>query len=363
MKTVNLIIIATYFLVCVSYSSSKYVNYLKNNTEVVDMKDSLQFKTLNDDFYNNKLFLVGEIHEVESSPRIDFAMFTQLNENINIDVYLLEMDLAKGYYLQKFLEGSDDIELKEILERWPVFIGRISEKHRAKWMKMRAYYSQLTLASKFKVIGIDKIADFGLVRRLLIEKLPKHVIESIPTDTEALISWSNEKLSKFLESGQSQLRQDDLTLLRNIQYNLSNYNQIKSRDQFMYKNFKRLYFQNKWEHKNIYGAFGFAHTLQAYNYTMAGRIKKDSILPYTNNMVSMNTMYVDSHLTVQSMILPKFMQDKGNTYTRFKYSQDNRLLMYIKGIADYKKVTKPNSISLIRLDEKNSPYLNSTRGT
>ncbi len=57
------------------------------------------------------------------------------------------------------------------------------------------------------------------------------------------------------------------------------------------------------------------------------------------------------------------MQDKGEEYTRFKYSQDNRLFMYIKGVADYKRVTKPNTISLLKLDAQGSPYLHSTRGT
>lgn len=61
-------------------------------------------------------------------------------------------------------------------------------------------------------------------------------------------------------------------------------------------------------------------------------------LPYSNKMVSLNTLYVDSRLTVDSKALPKFMQDKGKAFTRFKYSQDNRLFMYIEGIADYKKL-------------------------
>ena len=131
----------------------------------------------------------------------------------------------------------------------------------------------------------------------------------------------------------------------------------------MHENFKRYYTQKQWKNENIYGGFGFAHTLQAYDYTIAGRIKNDKTLPYFDKMVSMNALYVDSRLTVDSRALPKFMQDKGQKFTRFKYSQDNRLFMYVKGIADYKKVTEPNTISLIKLDTKDSPYITSTRGT
>lgn len=361
MKKCTILSITTVMLFLASCSSSKYVNYLKNETEVIKMSDSIYFNSLDKDFYNHKLFFVGEVHEVETSPRIDFAMFTQLNKKIKIDIYLAEMDLIQGYYLQKYLEGSDKFTLKEILKKWVVFIGSISEQHRNKWLKMRKYYQTLSDSSKFKLVGIDKIADFKLLRKLLIEKIPENYHNEIPLEKEKLITWSENDLNIILEK--EQFTSEDVTLLKNIQFNLNNFSKIKYRDQFMHQNFKRYFKQNNWETSNIFGNFGFAHTLQAYKYTLAGRIKKDTTLPYSTKMVSMNTLYVDSRLTVESNSLPKFMQDKGKKYTRFKYSQDNRLFMYIKGIADYKKVTKPNTISLLKLDAKNSPYLNSTRGT
>lgn len=363
MNTRKLFILAISLFLFASCSSSKYVNYLKEHTEVIKMTDSLQFNSLNENFYKNKLFLVGEVHEVETSPRIDFALFTQLNKKINIHIYLAEMDIAQAYYLKQYLKGSNEIELKDILKKWSVFIGSISEQYRNKWVKLRAYYSELPKNSKFDLVGIDRIADFGLVAKLLQEKLPNKYHKSIPFDEDSLISWSQNKLNIILEEETSNFELNTLYLLKNIEYNLSNYKTTRNRDTFMYQNFKKLYAQNEWGNKNIYGGFGFSHTLQAYNSTFAGRIKKDSTLPYINKMVSLNTLYVDSKLTVESSTLPKFLQDKGKEFTKFNYSQDNRLFMYIQGIADYKKVTEPNTISLLKLDGKSSPYLNSTRGT
>jgi len=363
MKTRTFFIVTMSIILFSSCSSSKYVNYLKEHTEVVKMTDSLQFNSLDKDFYKNKLFLVGEVHEVETSPRIDFALFTQLNEKIKIDIYLAEMDIAQGYYLEQYLKGSNEIELKNILKKWPVYIGTISQQYRNKWKKMRTYYAQLPEHSKFKLVGIDRIADFELIRKLLKEKLPKKYHNKIHSKNDSLISWSKNELNKILEKEKSQLDENTLNLLRNIEYNISNYRKTRSRDTFMQQNFKRLHAQNQWGNKNIYGGFGFSHTLQAYSYTFAGLIIKDTTLPYINKMVSLNTLYLDSKLTVDSRALPKFMQDKGKAFTKFKYSQDNRLFMYIKGIADYKKVTEPNTISLLKLDALGSPYLNSTRGT
>jgi len=363
MKTRTIFILAISILFLASCSSSKYVNYLKGHSEVVKMTDSLQFHSLDEEFYKNNLFLVGEVHEVETSPRIDFALFTQLNETIHIDTYLAEMDIAQGYYLQEYLKGSDEIELKKILKEWPVYIGQISEQYRSKWKKMRNYYSQLPENYKFKLVGIDRIADFDLIRKLLKEKLPETYHKDIHSENDSLISWSTNKLNTILEQEKLHLDNATLDLLKNIAYNLATYKNTRNRDTFMYQNFKRLHAQNQWENKKIYGTFGFAHTLQAYSYTFAGRVKKDSILPYKDSMVSLNTLYVDSKLTVENSSLPIFMQDKGKAFTKFKYSQDNRLFMYIKGIADYKKVTEINTISLLKLDAQGSPYLNSTRGT
>ena len=358
----SFILVSTFFILS-SCASSKYVNYLKQNTETVAASDSLHFTHLDDQFFQNNLFLVGEIHEVATSPRIDFAMFRQINEKVKLDAYLAEMDIAQAYYLKKYLEGSDELSLKEILKEWVVYIGSISSQYREKWEKMRVYYQNLPRDSRFDFVGLDLISDFELTRKLLKEKLPIAFHASIPADDEALISWSENALPSIIDQMANSLTSGELTLLHNIQYNLSNRLKIKSRDKFMYENFKRYHDQNNWQNKKLYGDFGFAHTLQAYNYTFAGRVKKDSSLLLTNKMVSMNALYVDSRLTVQSAALPKFLQDKGQNFTRFKFSYDNRLFMYIKGIADYKKVTKPNTISLIKLDNKNSPYLNSTRGT
>lgn len=361
MKAYSYLILVGLLILVTGCSSSKYVNYLKHNVETVEMTDSLQFTTLNDDFYNNDLFFVGEIHEVETSPRIDYAMFTQLNEKVNIQIYLAEMDIGQAYFLQKYIEGSNEVELKDILKNWAVFIGSVSEQYRNKWVKLRAYYTQLPENAKFKIVGLDKIADYTLLRKLVEDNIPEQFIPELPTKDENWNAWSTHQLEKILQS--EVLEDNQIAILKDLQFNINTNAKIKSRDHFMFQNFKRYYHQEEWKNKKIYGGFGFAHTLQAYENTLAGKIKKDSELNYTNKMVSMNALYVDSRLTVQSAVLPKFLQDKGKAFTRFKFSYDNRIFMYIKGIADYKKVTRPNTISLIKLDAENSPYLYTARGT
>ncbi|AQS94596.1 hypothetical protein BXQ17_11175 [Polaribacter sp. BM10] len=103
MKTLNFFTAVSLLLLLTSCSSSKYVNYLENHTEVIKMTDSLQFNSLDDSFYNKNLFLVGEVHEVQTSPRIDFAMFTQLNQKMHVDTYSNKMVSLNTLYIDSRL--------------------------------------------------------------------------------------------------------------------------------------------------------------------------------------------------------------------------------------------------------------------
>src|SRR5699024_8991670 len=95
--------------------------------------------------------------------------------------------------------------------------------------------------------------------------------------------------------------------------------------------------------KSLYGCFGLYHTLQGLEKTFAGKIKK-SELGIGSKMISINPIYLNSHLTVLSSYLPWFIAD-DTEYTRLSISQDNMFDNYIIGIQDFKRVGNKNSIN------------------
>lgn len=364
MTTSRIFILITLSTIILSCASRRHTQYLGKNLESISLNNSdLQFNSLDSSFYSNKLFFVGEIHEVSTSPKIDVAMFKQLHKKAGVRTYVAEMDIAQGFFLNEYVKGSDELELKTILKEWVVGIGQSSAEVREKYTELREFYQSLPESQKFEIVGIEMNTDFELIKKFLTTKLTLN--ETIlDFEEDSLIVWGQKKLPKIIEENKPRLSKSDFEFVSNIQYNFEEYNPnwYWYRDKYSYQNFKRIYEQRQWRNEKIYACFGFAHTLQAYPYTLAGRIKKDQDLFLSNKMVSMNALYVDSYLTVTSKGLPRFMRSK-NEFTRLKLSYDNYLFMYLKGVRDYKKVTQKNTITLFKLDSENSPYKQSLRGT
>jgi hypothetical protein len=364
MTTIRFFILISLITTILSCASRRHTQYLEKNLESISLNNSdLQFHSLDSNFYDNNLFFVGEIHEVSTSPKIDVAMFKQLHKKAGVRTYVAEMDIAQAYFLNEYIRGSDEFELKTILKEWVVGIGQNSAEVREKYTELREYYRSLPESEKFEIVGIEMNTDFDLIRKLLTMKLVLNEME-LNIDDDSLIVWGQKKLPELIEKNKNKLSEIDYLNLSNIQYNFEKYNPnwYWYRDKYSYQNFKNIYEQRQWKTEKLYACFGFAHTLQAYPYTLAGRIKNDKEFSLSYKMVSMNALYVDSYLTVTSKGLPKFMRSK-NEFTRLKLSYDNYLFMYLKGIRDYKKVTDKNTITLFKLDGENSPYKESLRGT
>lgn len=339
------------------FAGIKYVDYLENHTLVKNPIGEPLIVEFDDEFYKHNLFLLGEFHEFATSPIIDVAMFKHLHEKINADIYLAEMDIAQSYFLNEYLKQSTKLSLDRILESWVVNIGKISKNYRnGKWENFKKYYTNLSADKKFQVIGVDAIRDYKLLQILLSEKLPDQ--NKIPEDEDELIKWGIFNIPKILS--EHNFAKEDEQLLNDIVFNLENSEKSNTRDEFMFRQFKYYYHQKNWSTKNLYGSFGLYHTLQGFENTFAGRINRSE---HTNSvkMVSVNPIYLNSHLTVKSSYLPWFISDNAE-YTRLSISQDNMFDNYIIGIEDFKRVGNKNSINLFKLNAQNSPYQKSLRG-
>ncbi len=339
-------------------AGNKYVDYLNKNKLVSErIKETIPLK-FDNDFSQNQLYLVGEIHELGTSPVIDVSTFKYLNQKNNVTTYIAEMDISQAYYINQYLKDSTDLRLKTILDKWVVWIGTNSTEFRGqKWGNFKEYYRQLNDKKKFEVFGLNRLNDFTLLNRLLTEKLPVTYSTEIPEDKDSLLTWVSTRLPEIFKTASFSFQ--DSLLLANIEFNCSNLDKIKSRDEFMYENFRRYYTQNDWKTKKIYGCFGLYHTLQGIERTLAGRIKESRIL--NDNLISLVALYTDSKLTVPSQGLPTYLADDG-AFSKLSYSSDNIFLGYIKGIEDFKRVSDRNTINLFKLNSNDSPYNLSNRG-
>lgn len=126
-----------------------------------------------------------------------------------------------------------------------------------------------------------------------------------------------------------------------------------SRDEAMVVNFENSIKKRHLENEKFYGLFGYFHTLQKK--TESGRATfaaglKDSGVKVT----SLVSYTIDSE-----MYLPKNPQFPTPENEKVDWLNADGPLMLVKGINDLKELSKPEAITLFKLNTKNSPYLKS----
>jgi hypothetical protein len=204
------------------------IAYLKNNNARID--DTLDESFFNADFYQSKVFLLGEVHGFADNQKLDKELFFFLNKKLGVKYYIAEMDSSTAKKLNEFLNSSqkEKAKLKEVV----LAIGnripqQSSQELFDKWNDIYDYNKTLNDSLKITVIGLDKNFDDE-------SKMP--------------------------------------------------------RDSAMFMNFEQIVKQKKLENEKFYGLFGYFHTLQtkiengketfASNLKKAG-IKTSSLVSYT----------------------------------------------------------------------------------
>ncbi|WPC10549.1 hypothetical protein LEQ03_03970 [Riemerella anatipestifer] len=107
------------------------------------------------------------------------------------------------------------------------------------------------------------------------------------------------------------------------------------------------------EDEKFYGLFGFFHTLQ--NVTENG---KETFASELKNLGIKTTTFV-SYALDSEMYLPKNPQFPTPENEKVDWINADGPFQLVKGINDLKELSKPNSITLFKLNSEDSPYLQS----
>jgi hypothetical protein len=268
-----------------------HISYLsKNKTEITN---SINENLFDNDFYQSRVFLLGEIHGFADNQKLDKELLFFLNKKLGIKYYIAEMDSVTAKKLNSFLMNS--LKNKEILKKVVVAIkNRIPQQSSQelfdKWSSIYDYNQELPDSLKITVIGIDK--------------------------------------------------------------NFDDYSNVP-RDLAMASNFKNSIKDRKLENEKFYGLFGYFHVLQnktdSGRETFAANLKKSGIK--TTSFVSYT---IDSE-----MYLPKIPQFPTPEDEKLSWLNADGPLQLVKGINDLKELSKPNSITLFKINSQNSPYFTS----
>ncbi len=273
------------------FNNQENIDYLTQNNVLI--KDSINGKLFDSDFYKSKVFLLGEIHGSADNQILDKELLFFLNKKLGVKYYIAEMDSITSKKLNNYLskKTKDEALLKDAVTAISTRIPQQSSQELyEKWSEIYNYNQKLNDSSKISVIGIDK--NF---------------------DDESKISRDTAMIINFMHA-------------------------IKTR---------------KLENQKFYGLFGYYHTLQnsinSGKQPFAGNLRKSGFK--TTSFVSYT---LDSDMYFPSN--PNFPTPPDE---KLSWLNSDGPFIVVKGINDLKEDSKPNSITLFKINSQHSPYLKS----
>lgn len=282
-------------------------------------------------FISNKLFL-----ESKNEDNITYLTKnnTEITNSINDKLFDDDFYKSKVFLLGEIHGYADNQKLdKELL----IFLN--------KKLGVKYYIAEMDsiTAKKLNVFLTDSSKNQQTLKEVILaikERIPQQSSQKLFDKWNDIYDY-NQKLTDSLK----------ITVI-GIDKNFDD-NSKGARDSAMVTNFKNSIKNLNLENEKFYGLFGFFHVLQNVTEngkeTLASELKKSGIK--TTSFVSYT---LDSE-----MYLPKNPQFPTPENEKVDWINADGPLQLVKGINDLKELSKPNSITLFKLNSKNSPFLNS----
>ncbi|RZJ00716.1 MAG: hypothetical protein EON90_06205 [Brevundimonas sp.] len=117
------------------------------------------------DFYENRLFLLGESHGVAAPQVLDLELLRHLNARIGLRDYVAEVDPVQGDQLNAYLDTGDEALLDRVFDHWTAIgsqWGNTAFENKVRGV--RTLNQTLDPDRRIRFIGIDSIQDWALLK-------------------------------------------------------------------------------------------------------------------------------------------------------------------------------------------------------
>jgi len=258
--------------------------------------EALFSPVLDKSFYSASIFLLGENHGFADVQKLDLALLRHLNKKIGLRYYIAELDSTRANLLNSYL--TDSLENTQLLSQVVTALKtsipqQASKELFNKWQQVRTYNTTLPDSLKIKVLGIDR--DYNN---------------------------TSSKISR------------DSAMVKNLAYYIKAYNL---------------------EGQKFYGLFGNFHVMQ-------NRIGLNTVAPFASRLKTSNSKQLNAVKSIvtyhidSEVYLPKNEQIPTPADEKLSLLNDNGPFILVKGIKDLKEVTQANTLSIFKLNSKQSPY-------
>lgn len=353
-------------------SAQSVTDYLNKNSADIT-RQVTESAIVDADFFDHQVFLLGESHGVSEPQNVDFNFLKLLNRKAGVRTYVAEVDFAKAWYLNEYLDHGGETKLDTVFADWVRQDAQWANKDfQEKIRKIRALNQTLPASKRIHFTGIDQIHNPVLVATYLDALLAKKPLTRYKnqfntlsrllreTAPDSVISNEAGRLMTFLQTNAfAKLASEERQTLT---YALTNCVQIGARREgVIYENFKTCYLTQQWAKQKIYGFWGFFHVLQAKanegkSSSFVDRLLSDTTLALRGKVLSIGFLYVGCNMALPTQFLPPVVQAKGKHFTSFDQMNYDGPMTTFGFINDFKQVTQPNTVTLFKLDGTASPF-------
>lgn len=283
-----------------------------------------------DEFYENRLFLFGEVHGYAAPQEFDLALLKHLNERAGVRFYLAEMDPAQATVVNHFLETGDDARVRAIFDAWAETDAQWANKEFfAKLQALRALNNTLADNRQIGFIGIDapQSADLFSAFSDQIDELDgSHPAQRV-----------NAALIAAAKTRDSEARY--VHMIQNIDIAMA---------------------MDELDGEKLYGLWGVFHVLEV-SVNETGKplaLRLQSKPAFEDGIASLYSVYGRGS---QSMMPGAFMPGpiqgpNGEDYVIVPASSDQPYLFYARGIHDLQSAADGVAVSVFAVDGDQSPY-------
>ncbi len=378
-------------------SEAPFKSYIETHHKVLDLDTPDGDFAFPRSFYNNKFFMLGEIHGVADLQRIDLALLVHLNQRAFVRHYVAELDPAQAYAVNTYLESGDEALLDAVFDGFDARNAQwANHEFYTKIEAIRAFNGTISEHRNIEFFGVDKLHDDRFATEMLIR-----AIDDLPLgqrqpllelsaqarlvlrerdrtdgaqDCRTVVAKPESAQSPlagvcrdyFTALGQSRTQLESvrrvLPGLRQVRYMIQSIHtdQVDGTGRYpaILANLERMVFDfGIGDEEPLYGMWGLFHVFQAPvgdQEPLAMRIQ-GADLPFANRVVTITPVYRNSAMMAPTEELPDPLQGPGR-YTEVPFAQDNPYIYYIWGIGDLARVIGDARAAILPLREEGTPY-------
>lgn len=343
-------------------------------------------KLLDDEFYSSRYVFFGETHGFSNPQEVDFELFKSLNQKADFKYYIAEIDDAKAWGLNNYLNDGNENWLKKTFKSWVKDTAQwANQNYFDKYKQLYQLQKELPKNKKFTFIGVDQPQDYEVSNEYLnhfsgklnkgeIKNLVQKLSSDLASGNSAEIINSSKATLDFVNKNEKQVLsalKENFIPFQNFLKNLSMIDE--NRDKAMFLNLENYISSNKLETAKMYGFMGTYHVMQAsYN---SGEPFVHLLKKKLNNakITSLVGFYTDSNMMMPYMgqlkmmipgeyagqlwqAYPDFGKSKKYLPVPFSNNQSNPVMEKVEHIEYLEELSSENSATLFKLSGKNSPF-------